>query len=966
MKPGTLFLFLLLLAARLCGQNTIGLPEIRNYSKQAYRAGTQSWQIRQDSLGILYFANNDGLLTYDGAYWHTYPLPNKTIVRSVEVGRGGRIYVGGQDELGYFAPGPNGGLQFHSLKELIPSADRSFADVWNIVAYDNSLFFRTSDKIFQFTGEKVTVAHSTDWRFMGACNGQLLVQDNPRGLLRFRGGLWEPLLPNAAYPKDFLCTGLLPFGRDSMLMTTFRHGTFLITGGRMQPYETADLNRIAGRLIYTATVADAQHYLLATTLEGCYIIDHQGRITQSFSRREGLQNNNILSVFFDRERNLWLGLDNGIDFITYDSPVRHIYPSLQNEGSGYTSMVFGGKLYIGTSNGLYDVPLDGTRDLSYARGTFNPLSGAQGQVWNLSEVNGRLLMGHHEGAFEVSGDGVRKLAGSTGFWAFFPYANVLPSELVVAGTYNGIRLFGYNGGSFALRDQSALFESARFISIDNNDRTIWVAHPYKGIYRVRFDENLKPQLRRYASGDGLLSVNNNYIFKVRNRIIATTENGVFEYDPGRDRFVPSAYFRGLLNLPNIRMMKEDAEGNIWFVRDKQVGVLLAGEKPQVLYLPELTDKLVNGFEFICPIDPENVLIGAERGFVHINFRKYLQRHQRLDVQLRSMRAIGPGGADTLLYGGFGLLPAHLQVANHSNTVRFEFASTSYGDQDNIEYACRLRGLDHGWPEWSKRIEKEYQHLPAGTYTLEIKARNSLGQESAVQSYTFTVLPPWYLSWWAYALYALLCAAAILALVRYQRQKFRVQQERHEEEQRRLQYLHQLELEKNEKEIIRLQNEKLEAEIAHKNSQLASSAMHLVQKGEMLGRLKDELARIRKKIDNEAATEDFKKVIRILHEEEKVNDDWDNFSLHFDKVHGNFLSALKARYPALTPNELKLSAYLRMNLSSKEVAQLMNISVRGVEISRYRLRKKLQLPTETNLFEFLISIQPLGPSGSSPN
>ncbi|RYY83227.1 MAG: transcriptional regulator, partial [Chitinophagaceae bacterium] len=765
---------------------------------------------------------------------------------------------------------------------------------------------------------------------------------------------WEPLLPGAVYPKDFLCTGLLPFGRDSMLMTTFRHGTYLVAGGRLQPFETPDLKKIAGRLIYTATVADAQHYLFATTLEGCYIVDRKGNITQSFSRREGLQNNNILSVFFDRERNLWLGLDNGIDFITYDSPVRHIYPSLQNEGSGYTALVFGKQLYIGTSNGLYEVPLDGSRDLSYARGAFVPLAGAQGQVWNLSEVNGRLLMGHHEGAFEVANGAVRMMAGGTGYWAFFPYSNVLPSELVVAGTYNGIRLFGYGGSSFGLKDQSAFFESARFISIDNNDRTIWVAHPYKGIYRVRFDAGLKPQLRRYASGDGLLSINNNYIFKVRNRIIATTENGVFEYDTARDKFVPSEYFKSLLNLPNIRMMKEDGEGNIWFVRDKKVCVLLAGDKPQIICVPELTEKLVNGFEYIYPLDAENVLIGAEHGFMHINFRKYLQRRHRIDVLLRSMR-IGRG-ADSLLFGGFGT-PEKLQVPHRANTVHFEYASTSYGDQENIEYACRLRGLDKEWSDWSRRVEKEYQHLPPGTYTFEVKARNSLGQESAIEARTFVVLPPWYLSWWAYAFYALLCGAAIFLLVQYQRRKFRAQQKRHDEEQRRLLYLHQLELDKTEKEIIRLQNEKLEAEIAHKNSQLASTAMHLVQKGEMLGRLKDELSRIKKKLDSEVATEDFKKVIRILHEEEKVNDEWDNFSHHFDKVHGNFLQALKAQYPALTPNELKLSAYLRMNLSSKEVAQLMNISVRGVEISRYRLRKKLQLPTETNLFEFLISIQP---------
>jgi DNA-binding CsgD family transcriptional regulator len=93
----------------------------------------------------------------------------------------------------------------------------------------------------------------------------------------------------------------------------------------------------------------------------------------------------------------------------------------------------------------------------------------------------------------------------------------------------------------------------------------------------------------------------------------------------------------------------------------------------------------------------------------------------------------------------------------------------------------------------------------------------------------------------------------------------------------------------------------------------------------------------------------------LSEEEKLNDEWEQFSIHFNNVHGDFLIKLSEKYPILKAHELKLSAYLRMNLTSKEIAQLMSISVRGVEISRYRLRKKLNIPTETNLFQFLFEI-----------
>ena len=112
----------------------------------------------------------------------------------------------------------------------------------------------------------------------------------------------------------------------------------------------------------------------------------------------------------------------------------------------------------------------------------------------------------------------------------------------------------------------------------------------------------------------------------------------------------------------------------------------------------------------------------------------------------------------------------------------------------------------------------------------------------------------------------------------------------------------------------------------------------------------------KGIDNSQAIAELKKLIKSLSEDANMDKEWEHFSKHFDKVHSDFLVELKEKHPAITPNELKLSAYLRMNLSTKEIAQLMNISVRGVEISRYRLRKKLALPSETSLFDYLIGIQ----------
>ena len=135
-------LFIVLLPIAVFGQNTIGLPDVINYSKQSYSGGLQNWDIKQDKNGIIYFANNEGLLSYDGNYWNLYPLPNKTIVRSVEIGLDNRIYVGGQDEFGYFFPEKNGQLKYHSLLNIIAAKDKNFGDVWDIVSFKKDIFFR--------------------------------------------------------------------------------------------------------------------------------------------------------------------------------------------------------------------------------------------------------------------------------------------------------------------------------------------------------------------------------------------------------------------------------------------------------------------------------------------------------------------------------------------------------------------------------------------------------------------------------------------------------------------------------------------------------------------------------------------------------------------------------------------------------------------------------------------------------
>jgi DNA-binding CsgD family transcriptional regulator len=325
--------------------------------------------------------------------------------------------------------------------------------------------------------------------------------------------------------------------------------------------------------------------------------------------------------------------------------------------------------------------------------------------------------------------------------------------------------------------------------------------------------------------------------------------------------------------------------------------------------------------------------------------------------LGNVRAIGK--TDSTIFGGYfndgsatettnKIIPSIGLVSNF-NAFHFEYSSPSFGVQKNIEYSYRLDGYEKNWSNWSNKTEKEYTNLSAGSYVFHVKAHDNLGNESDEVKYYFSIQSPWYKSIWAYIFYLIIIALGIRKYGAWQKKKLLRQKSIYEKKQRQMSVEHQLEMEQNEKEIIRLKNEKLEAEIMLKTKELVDTSMQLVERSDALSKVKEELQKLYK---NTNENHDIKKTIHLLNDIEKNSASWEKFAVHFDEINNNFLKNLKSHFPKLTNTDLKVCAYLQLNLASKEIAQLMNITVRGVEISRYRLRKKLGLTTDQSIAEFL--------------
>jgi ligand-binding sensor domain-containing protein/DNA-binding CsgD family transcriptional regulator len=945
------------------GQNTVGLPLIKNYGKTEFKGGSQTWAIDQDAHGRMYFANNEGLITYDGTYWNIFPLPNRTITRSVKVAPDGKIYVGGQGEAGYFLPNEVGGLTFHSILNLIPKENRDFADVWNIEIVEDAVFFRASDQILQLSNKSVAVfTPPGEWVYLGKAGNRLIAQDKLNGVFEWTNRMWKPV-NQGGLPGSDIIHGSLVFSADRMILVTHRNKNFLLSASGLevcQPITPPIKSEVAA--IYPV---NANEFVMGTNGEGCLVVNNQGSIVQQITSTEGLQDNDILSTFIDNRGNLWAGTNSGITMVAYNAPLKFIKPNKVNDLSGYASKVFDGNLYIATNDGAYMVSLaNAPRDLSFTKGLFTKVPNTSGLTYRFDEVNQTLMMAHNEGTFYIKGGNAYKLSDEPS-WTFIPTGGVVPASRVLVGNYTGLKWLRYQNNQFiANPNLKGLRESFRFLALDN-DKKVWASHPYRGIYQLSFsDDSTSFSARLFTQNEGLPSNINNHVFTIKNAIVFATEQGPYEFDKSKNTFIRSPLLFPVLGTTPIRYLKEDDEGNIWFVSEKKLGLIkfYPQQTPAftITYFPEVAGQLLSGFESIYPYNRENVFVASEKGIIFINLDKYLQKKDRPKVLLSAVHAFGE--TDSMIHAGFGLgkMGADSLLVNAGkislpyklNSLHFEYSSPAFGFQENIEYSYLLEGFDNEWSKWNSKPEKDFTNLPNGSYIFKIKGRSNLGIETEYAAFAFTIEPPWYKSPLAFIVYLLLLGYGIFLLGYYHRKKLERQQTVYEEKQEQLRVVHQLEIEQNEKEIIRLQNEKLANEVSFKNRELADTTMHLVERSDALERVKETLQKLYK---TESSNSDIKRAIHLLNDIERNNTDWDKFSASFDEINNDFLKKLKAKYPGLTNNDLKLCAYLQLNLSSKEIAQLLNISLRGVEISRYRLRKKLGVSTDVSISDFLNEI-----------
>ncbi|MBI9039907.1 triple tyrosine motif-containing protein [Lutibacter sp.] len=933
------FIPFILLVFHQVNSQSVKAPILRNtplkehFDSNDYKGGIQNWAFDQTSDGILYIANNEGLLEFDGREWNKYEVPLSTRLRAIKVDSQDRIFVGGQGQIGYFTKTKND-LVFTSLLKHLPKNKQDIAETWKILELNNKILFNTESELFVFEDNKIKSMNLPGYmRFAFNVNNKIFAQFYGKGLYEI---INNEFIKVKGSEIDFDIIAILPTNKGYYCLTREGEMKLLTDKG----YTPIDLKVTLGT-VNTALKLTSGEYVIGTQSKGIYIFNSNFTLKNHLTKKEGLSDRTVKSLYEDEFQNLWVGLNNGIDYLKINLPFSLINEEVGIEGTGYAAISYGNEIYLGTNTGVFIQKKENYNSNGYP---FKIITGSEGQVYNFSEVENKLILNHDRGAFDLKGENLTQIQ-EIGSWKFM---NTKIPNIIIGGDYRGISLFNKNkdNWSVAQRVEKLEEQSSRIMEFEN-DSTLWMTHVSKGAFRIEFDSNLTIQknIQKYGKNDGLPSNMMIDVYSLNNNLVFTTEKGIYDFNSNSHTFSPNLYFNKWLGTEYVSTMASNGTNSVYYIQNKKFGNLVqkgfgSFENKTTIFKhinKFISDDLAN----ISILDKNNVLIGAKEGFIDYTPNKKTFVNKNFRVLLRKVET--QSSTDSInTYN-----PSYIDQIEITEThsIKFHYASPYFDGFEDLKYCYRLLPLDEQWSKWSSLGEKEFTHLPFGEYTLEIKAKNIYEIESNVSTFSFEVLTPWYFTNLAKMCYLILVLISLTLIPFIQQKKYRKEKSiiyKNKDEEIKI----------KDKEINKLENEKLKSEINLKNDQLTTITMHLVKNNDFIQDVQNKIVSSLDQTDSKKA---LKKIIKTIDKELSNNDSWDQFAYHFDQVHSNYLKKLSDSNIKLSPREIKLAAFLRMNMSSKEISKMLNITSRGVELARYRLRKKLNLKREQNLVEYLIDL-----------
>jgi signal transduction histidine kinase/CheY-like chemotaxis protein/HPt (histidine-containing phosphotransfer) domain-containing protein len=759
-----------------------GLPLIRNFPPKDYGGRATNWGIAEDSRGVIYVANESGLLEYDGVHWRLIKTEHATTVRSLAVDRNGRVYVGAVGEIGYLAADSDGVTRFVSLNPHLAAKDREFADVWTAWATDDGVYFSSVNRLFRVRGDSIrTWTPASSFALAFVVGKRVFIREGGRGLLELVNDRLQLVPGGERFAVDKIYA-MLPWNGASgnILLGTRPHGFFIYDGHGMTPFGDAEESaRLEQELLYRAAVLPDGSIAAGTIQGGVHLLDRDGHLRLRIAHADGLLDDSVIALLPEKRGGLWIATNQGISRIEVPSSMSQFDDRRGLAGTAMCVLRSNGVLYVGTTLGVFRLDPAATHD---AR--FIAVNGMRNQTWSLMETGDALLAVNNEGAFEIHGLEAKPIRPSERATTSL-FASQSHRGRIYVGLQNGLATMQRAGNGW--HDDGlvpGITEELRTFDEDAQGR-LWIGTWGGGVLRVTLPETWpsgdRSQVRveRFGTGSGIPDINLVQVYHLLGDTRFATEKGVYRFDEAAHRFSIDPRFTKLFADGPHRIIPV---GN----GDTTRVCVVAGDEEHNRSRISIAQPAPSG-EFT--LDPATLIdvaapsigtvLAESNGVTWFGGPEGLYRYDRRIEQIRGsfsalIRRVTEGG-HRVLYGGAAAIGAEPRIAYARNSMRFDFGVAAYDRIEANRFQYKLEGYERQWSPWTAEQFKEYTNLAPGHYRFRLRARDVNGQASEESSYPFTILTPWYRSWWAGALYLLALIAAVRALIQWR--VWRLEQEK---------------------------------------------------------------------------------------------------------------------------------------------------------------------------------------------
>ena len=736
-------LCVLLLLAANAGASERGFPLITVYPPEVHKAGPQTFDVTQDSRGVLHFGNLHGLVTYDGAWWELHKLPNEQVPLSLATDANGRVALGLLNDLGYLARDAGGSYEYHSLLETLPADQRQVGDVRGVCATSAGfVFVAERSVIFWSSGAAKRVATFTAEDAPRGCSseGSDVLLRGPKGLHRFD----VQALRVSPLGFDKRVVHILRRADETAIAVTRDDGLFVISNtGVATPFAPAIKEWLTGKAVSGGARLRDGRMVVTTRQHGLVMFDANGEIEHVIAAGSGLPDAILTEAYVDREGALWLAMEGPIVRIDVTAPVTIFDARGGVRGGAGDVARFDGKLYTATTHGLFEID---------ARGNAKRVEPMEEGAWRVLVVDDELLVGTTKGLYRIrSGGPLEHIITMERELYDMSRSPTEPSRVWVA--------FGDGVGSILRTGNTWTFEGLipgidqESNSVVERDGVLWCGTTFNGILQVTDPRGAKPRVRQFGTNEmNVYDIAGRAVFvRATGEVVQIARNGQLEPDARLGHLkAPRGFF----------VLDEDSRGNVWI---NSTPPRVYERRADGTYVPEgrpLVSVTAADIQNIRAMPDGTVWFASDKGLFHYDptgsAEVFAAQPQPLVRRVTQ-------GESKVLFGGASTARELVTLKHNFGRIRIEFAPASY--RPGVEYQYRLDPIDSDWSEWTSQTFIDYTTLAANDYTFRLRARGAGSAPSAEAQWSFAVLSPWYLTRWAYGLWILLAVAIVLLVIR---------------------------------------------------------------------------------------------------------------------------------------------------------------------------------------------------------